>query len=119
MDSLGGDVLNFGFGVDAVGYNAGLCAGHGDGGHIQGVQGDGGQGDGGLLAGCQQHVHLALARQRHEILGHLDEVVRDSAHGGNDDDNLVARGPTAGDASGNILDAICVSYRRAAVFLND
>ena len=59
-------------------------------GTFQRVQRDRGQRDGGLFAGGQQHVHLALAGQRHDFLGQLDQIVRDAAHRGNDHDDLVA-----------------------------
>ena len=59
-------------------------------GTFDGMQRDGGQGDGGLFACGQEHVHFPFVGQRHQFLGHLDQVVGHAAHGGNDDDNLVA-----------------------------
>ena len=61
-------------------------------GDAEGVQGHGRQRDGCLLAGGQQHVHLALAGQRHDLLGQLDQAVGDAAHGGDHHDHLVALG---------------------------
>ena len=51
-----------------------------------------GQRDGGLLAGREQHVHLALVGKGHDLLGQLDQVVGDAAHRGDDHDDLVALG---------------------------
>ena len=90
MDLLGGDVLNLGLGVNAIGDDARLRAGQRHGRDIQGMQRHGRERDGGLLAGGQEHVHLALAGQRHDFLGQLDEIVGHAAHGGNDHDDLVA-----------------------------
>ena len=84
------DVLNLGLGMDAVGHDARLRAGERNGRHAERVQRDGRQRDGRLLAGGQQHVHLALVGQRHDVLGQLDQVVGHAAHGGDDDDDLVA-----------------------------
>ena len=88
VDRFGRDVLNLGLGVNAVGDDARLRAGERDGRDAERMQRDGGQRDGGLFAGGQQHVHLALARQRHDFLGQLDQIVGHAAHRGNDHDDL-------------------------------
>ncbi len=90
VNLLGRDVLNLGLGMNAVGDDARLRAGQRNGGNAERMQRDGRQRDGRLLAGGQQHVHLALAGQRHDFLGQLDQVVGHAAHGGDDDDDLVA-----------------------------
>jgi len=68
------------------------------GGDVQCVEGHRGEGDGGLFTGGEEHVHLALGGQGHDFLGELDEAVGDAAHGGDDDDDLVAFGAVLGDA---------------------
>jgi len=59
-------------------------------GNIQRVQCHRGERDGGLFTGGEQHVHLALARQRHDFLGEPDEIVGHTAHRRDDDDDLIA-----------------------------
>ncbi len=119
VDLLGRDVVNFGLGVNAVGDDARLRAGHGNGRHAERVQRDGGERDGLLFAGGQEHVHLAFARQRRDVLRELDQAVRHAAHRGDDDDDLVALRVIFGHARGDVLDAVGVAHRSAAVFLNN
>ncbi len=119
MNALGRDVLDFGFGMDAVSNDAGLRASERGGGDVESMEGDGGERGGGLFTGGEQHVHLALVGQRHEIFGELDQAVGNAAHGGNDDDDLIAFGVVLGDASGDVSDAVGVCDRGAAVFLDD
>ena len=119
VDLSGGDVVDFGFGVDGIGDDAGLGAGERHGGDFQGVQGDGSEGDGLLFARGQQHVHLPFTRQRRDVLGQLDEAVGDAAHGGDHHHDLVALGVVLGHAGGDIFDAVGVAHRGAAVFLNN
>lgn len=86
------------------------------------MEGDGGEGDGGLFAGGEQHVHFALwglLQRGADALGKADKAVGDAAHGGDDDDDLIALAATFGDASGDVFDAFSVGDRGAAVFLND
>ena len=118
MDLFRRDVVNLRLGMDAVGYDARLRAGQGNGRHAERVQRDGRKRDGLLFAGGQQHVHLAFARQRRNVLGQFDEAIGDAAHRRNDDDNLVAARPIFRDASGNVFDAVGVAHRGAAVFLD-
>ena len=113
------DVLDFRLGVDAVGDDARLRAGQRNGRDVQRMQRHGRERDGRLFAGGQEHVHLAFARQRHDFLGELDEAVGHAAHGGNDDDDLVALRVIFRHARGDILDAVGVAHRSAAIFLND
>ena len=119
VDFFRRDVVDPGLGVDAVGDDARLRAGQRNGGHVQRVQRNGGERDGLLFAGGQQHVHFALAGQRHDFLGQLDQIVRHAAHGGDDDDDLVALGAVFGHARGDVFDALGVAHRSAAVFLNN
>lgn len=86
------------------------------------MEGDGGEGDCGLFAGGEQHVHFALwglLQRGADALGKADKAVGDAAHGGDDDDDLIALAATFGDASGDVFDAFSVGDRGAAVFLND
>ena len=113
------DVVNFGLGVDHVGDDARLRAGERHRRHVQGVQRNGRERDGLLFTGGEQHVHLAFAGQRHDFLGQLDQIIRHTAHRGNDDDDLVALHAVFRHARRNVFDAIGVADRRSAVFLND
>ena len=116
---LGRDVLDLRFGVDAVGDDARLGAGQRHRRHADGLQRHGGQRDGRLLAGREEHVHLALGRRRGDLPGQRDEAVGDAAHRRHDDDNLVATGAALGHATRDILDPLGISDRGAAVFLDD
>ena len=109
MNSFGSNILNFSLGMDAIGDDAGLRAGEGGGGDIHRMQGDGGQRDGGLFAGGQEHIHLALVGQRHDLPGQLDEIIGHTAHGGDDDDDLLAFGMALGDARGDVLDTLGIA----------
>jgi hypothetical protein len=119
MDGFGGDIVNLGFRVDAVGHNARLRAGQRNRRHPQRVQGDGGQGNGLLLAGGQEHVHLALAWQGRNVFGQRNQAVRDSAHRGNHHDDPVAALVVLRHPFRDVFDAVRVGYRRPAVFLNN
>ena len=83
------------------------------------MQGDGGQRNGLLLAGGQQHVEFALAGMLVDRFGPGDELVGDARARGNNHDQLVAFVAGGFDAFGNPLDALDVSHRGAAVFLDD
>ncbi len=119
VDLLGRDVVDLGLGMDAVGHDAGLGAGEGDGGDIDGVKGDGRERDRLLFAGGEEHVHLAFAGQRREVLGEFDEAVGHAAHGRDDDDQLVAAGAVFGHAPGDVLEAVRVADGGSAVLLDD
>ena len=90
VDFFRRDVVDLRLGMDAVGDDARLRAGQRNGRHVQRVQRDGRERDGLLFAGGQQHVHLAFARQRRDVLGQFDEVIGHAAHRRDDDDDLVA-----------------------------
>ena len=83
------------------------------------VQRDGRERDGLLFAGGEEHVHLAFAGQRRDVLREFDQAVGHAAHRGDDDDDLVAARMVFRHALGDILDAVGVADRRAAVFLNN
>jgi 2-polyprenyl-6-hydroxyphenyl methylase/3-demethylubiquinone-9 3-methyltransferase len=119
VDFLRRDVVNPGLGMNHVGDDARLRAGERHRGHVQRVQRHGRERDGLLFTGGKQHVHFALAGQRHDFLGQLDQVVCHAAHRGNNDDDLIAPGAIFSHARRDIFDAVGVADRRAAVFLND
>ena len=119
VDFFRRDVVDFRLGMNAVGDDARLRAGERNGGNIQRVQRNGRERDGLLFAGGEQHIHLAFARQRHDFLGQLDEIIRHAAHRGNDDDDLVALRVIFRHARGDIFDAVGVADRSAAVFLDN
>ena len=79
----------------------------------------GSEGDGGLFAGGQEHVHFALAGIGGDVPGKFDEVVRDSAHGGNNDNHLVALRLSFNHAARNVEDAFRIADGRAAIFLDN
>ena len=66
---VGGDVLDAGLGVGAVGDDADLGAGEADGLLAELLDGHGHQRDGDLLAGGQEHVHLAGRRVLGDLAG--------------------------------------------------
>jgi len=119
MDLGGGNVADLGLGMDAIGDDAGLGSGEGDGGDAEGVEGNGGEGDGLLFAGGEEHVHLALGGEGGDLLGESDEAVGDPGHGGDDHDDLVALSAGPGDALGHIPDALGVADGGSAEFLDD
>ena len=92
------------------GDDAGLGAGHGDGGHPQGLQGHRQQGDRHLLAGGQQHVHLPLGRLGADGPGQGREFVGGVAHGGHHDHQIMAVLAALGDASGHVADPFHIGH---------
>ncbi len=74
-DPLGRDVPDPGLGVEAVGDDPDLGAGEADRGDAQGVDRHRHQGDADLLAGRQEHVHLAGRGALVDLLGQLDQLV--------------------------------------------
>ena len=87
--ALRGDVLDAGLGVKAVGDDADLGAGEADGLFAKALDGHGHEGDGDLLAGRQQHVHLAGRRMIADFAGQVDQLIGGVAAGADDDDDLV------------------------------
>ena len=119
MDLLGGDVLDFGFGMNAIGENPGLCPCQRNGFHPEVVQGHRRQRDSGLFAGGEEHVHLPLGGHSHDFGGELNQAICHTTHGGDDDDDLVALSAVFRHAPGDIFDALGIADRTAAVFLDD
>ena len=119
MHLVGRDVLDTSLGVSAVGDDA--CLGSGEGNRLLslGLKGDSHQRDRLLLARGQQHVHLTLIGQRRDLLSQTDELVSDSAHGGDHDNHLVALRPILGDASSDILDTLRIADGSSAEFLHN
>ena len=117
--SFGVMFCDLGFGVNAVGDDAGLRAGQRHRRNADRLQRHRRQRDGRLLAGGEQHVHLALRRRVHDLLGELDEAVGHAAHRRDHDDDLIPARPAFADAPGDVLDPLGVADRGAAVFLND
>ena len=71
------------------------------------------------LARGEQHVQLAAARQRADLLGEVDQLVGGVAHRRHGDHDVVAGLAGVDDALGDPLDALGVGDRRAAVLLHD
>ena len=117
--ALGRDVLDAGLGVGAVGDDADLGAGEADGLLAERLDGHGHQGDGDLLAGGQEHVHLAGRRLVGDLAGQLDQLVGGVAAGADDDDDLVAGLLGADGPAGGGHDPLRVGHAGAAEFLHD
>ena len=65
-------------------------------------------------------MSISRSRRRvHDLLGEPDQAVGDAAHRRDHDDDLVALRATLAHAPGDILDAVGVTDRGAAVFLDD
>ena len=106
-------------GVGAGGADARLAAGDGGGVHALLLQSHGNEGDRLLLAGGQQYVEFAFARVFREFLGHFDEAIGDTGHGGNHGHDLVSFVTGAFHPCGDVADAVKRADGGAAVFLND
>ena len=87
---LGRDVPDPGLGVKAVGHQSDLGAREADRRHAQALDGHRHQGDADLLAGREQHVHLAGGRVFGDLLGQRDQFVGRVPAGRDDDQNLIA-----------------------------
>ena len=118
-DALGDDADDGGAPVPGVGQDPGLGAGVGAGGYAQLAHGHGQQGHGDALAGGQEDVHLAGGRVVGQGVGHVEQVVGGVAHGGDDDDDGVARPARGGDAPGDAPHRLDVGDGRTAVLLHD
>ncbi len=115
----GGDALDACLGVGAVGDDADLGAGKADGLLAQGLDGHGQESDGDLLAGGQEHVHLAGRRVLGDLAGQLDQLVGGVAAGADDDDDLMAFAFGADGPAGRRHDALRGRHAGAAEFLHD
>ena len=124
-DALLVDRLDAGLGERRVGDEPDLPAGEADRLVALGVDGHGHQCDGDLLAGGEELVHLAFGRvfvapaERADVFGELDQVVGRVAHGGDDDDDLVALFLGRDGPAGGAVDALGVGDTGAAEFLDD
>ena len=110
MDLLGGDVLNFCLGVDAVGHDPGLRAGKRNRLHPQGVQSNSRERDCRLLAGSKEDVHLPFAGQGHDFFGKPNQIISYPAHSRHDYHNLLALGMILGHSSRHIFDALRIAH---------
>ena len=115
----GRDALDAGLGVRAVGDDADLGAGEADGAFAERLDRHRHQRDGDLLAGGQQHVHLAGRRLLGDFLGQLDQFVGGVAAGADDDDDLIAGLLGADGPPRRRHDALRVRHAGAAEFLHD
>ena len=119
LHPLGRDRLDAGLGVRAVGADADLAAGEADRLGAERMDRHRHQRDAHLLAGREEHVHLAGRRVVGDLLGQVDEHVGLVAHRADDHHDLVAvllgtnRPPRRG---ANLLR---IGDTRAAEFLND
>ena len=77
------------------------------------------QGDGDLLAGGQQHVHLAGRRLLADLAGQLDQLVGGVAAGADDDDDLIAGLLGADGPPGRRHDPLGGRHAGAAELLHD
>ena len=87
--------------------SADLSAGEADGFAAPWLDGHGHECDGDLFAGGEELIHFACGTGfgRSDLIGEVDEVVGRVAHGGDDDDDLMA-GVLCGDgAAGGAMDA--------------
>ena len=115
----GGDVLDAGLGVRTVGDDADLGAGEADGLFAERLDGHGHEGDGDLLAGRQQHVHLAGRRMLADLAGQFDELIGGVAASADDDDDLIAGLLRADRPPGRPHDPLRRRHTAAAEFLHD
>ena len=77
------------------------------------------EGDGDLLAGRQQHVHLAGRRMLADLAGQGDELIGGVAAGADDDDDLAARLLRPNGPPGRPHDPLRRRHTAAAEFLHD
>lgn len=106
-------------GVRSARRHAGLAPGDGHGIDSHGVERHGDKRNGLLLAGGEQDVHLAGRWIAAKLVRHPDELVRDAAHGRDNDGDIVAFIAEGLDAIGDVADAVEGADRGAAIFLND
>ena len=72
------------------------------------MQRHGQQRNGRLLAGGQQHVHLAFARQLIDLAGQANKIIGHTTHGRHHHHDLVALTPILRYAIGHVLDTVRV-----------
>ena len=117
--TLGVQALNAGFGVSAVGVEAGLPAGQADGRNTDFLQRHGQQRDGNLLAGGQQHIHFAVGRITGDLGRFGNQVIGGIPLGRNNNNNIVALVAGVGHNARNIKDAVTILDRGTAELLYD
>jgi hypothetical protein len=117
-DAVVVDMTDARLGVRAVGEDAHLAAGVGTGRLAARLQRDAQQRDGDLLAGGEQHVHLARRRAPGNFLGHFQQPVGFTGHGRDHHDHVVALLAVPDHLVGDVLDALQAANRSAAVFLD-
>ena len=108
-----------GLAVAAVGRDAGLGAGQADRRDAERVEGHRQERGALVLAGREEHVELARVRLVGDRGGQGEELVGRVAHRADDDDELRAGCPLAGDPPGDALDPVRPGDRRAAELLDD
>ena len=105
--------------MNTVRDDAGLCPRERDGFAPQPVDSHGGQSNGRLFPRRQQHIHFPLGGRGGDFTSQLDQRIGDAAHGGDDNDDLVAIDAVSGHALCDVFDAVGVAHRSTAVFLDD
>ena len=108
------DLGDLGLGVHGVGHDAHLRAGERHRVEAARVDRHREQRDRDLLAGGEQHVHLALGGLGADVAGERDELVGDVPHRRDDRHHVVARLLACDEAIGDRADAVGATHRRAA-----
>ncbi len=113
------DVGDAGLAVAAVGADPGLGAGQADRRDAERVEGHRHERRALVLAGREEHVELARVGLVGDRGGEAEELVGRVAHRADDDDEIRAGRPLAGDPPGDALDPVRPGDRRAAELLHD
>ena len=119
LHPLGRDRLNAGLRVRAVGADADLAAREAHGLGPQRMDRHRHQRDAHLLAGREEHVHLAAGRVVGDLLGEVDEHVGLMPHRADDHHDLVAILLRTNGPPSRHTNLFRISDTRAAEFLND
>ena len=114
-----GDVGDLGFRVDAACDDAGLRAGERDRLAAERIDRHRGEGDRGLLAGGEEHIHLALGRAARNLAGELDQAIRHPRHRRNHHHHRVPLPLRGEDPPRHIHDPLGIADGSAAEFLDD
>ena len=102
-----------------VGDDAGLAAGEADGVAAQVADGHAKEGHGDAFTGGEKHIEFAPFGVGGNLLGQFEEMIRGVAHGGDDHDDVLARGPGLEHSPGDLADFLGIGDAATAVFLND
>ena len=119
LDASGLDARDPGPAVPAVRRDPGLRSAQADRGHAQGVECHRQEGRALVLAGCEQHVELALIGRIGDGRGQAEELVGGVAHRRDDDHEARPGRALTGDAPRDPPDPICVGEAGASEFLDD